>query len=147
MNDDYYFILTGIFLGYSKESINAFLTRRHLIHAGKTDNLPSSIGTLFEGTGLIPSERELNMSFEDVVLEINSRRVCSLPFPTEGDWQDEFDAFVKQEPSNEIRRRWLEYQCYLVDNCDHIREAIDESHLRTNPERRERHPVQTGRYH
>ena len=138
MTDLTYYIMSGLFYGYSKEAIHAYLMRRGDVETMNVSDLsPSAMGTAFEGTGFIPSARELAMTPEEVTSEVNSRRICSVPFPNDGAFDQEFDAFV-ENPPEDIEDRILEVLLYLKENTY-------ESYLRANAERRRRGDVPAGR--
>lgn len=125
-----FFILSGLYYGYSKEAIWAYITRRCDMDMMNVSTFtPSSIGTPFEGTGFVPSDRELAMTPEDVISEVNSRRICSVPFPGNGP-EEELDDFLAN-PSEEVKNQVVEVLLYLKENPY-------ESYLRTNAERRSR---------
>lgn len=126
MSDIQYYILNGIFYGYSKESIRAFLTRRWAVDNRRmTPGTPTAMGTPFEGTGMIPSARELELGLEAVTSEVNSRRICSHPFPYDFTAEREFDAFI-DNLSPEVLVQYGEVVHYLLENPY-------EPHLCTNP--------------
>lgn len=125
-----FFILSGLYYGYSKEAIHAYITRRCDIDTLNVSSFtPTSSGTPFEGTGFVPSERELAMKPEDVISELNSRRICSAPFPGLGP-DEEFDVFFDNPPES-VKNQVVEVLQYLKENTY-------ESYLRTNTERRNR---------
>lgn len=126
-----YFILQGLFYGYSKEAIHAYIIRRtDLENLAMSTFTPTSNGTPFEGTGFIPSARELAMSYEEVTSEVNSRRICSQPFPSDDPCDEEFEAFF-EDPSEDVKNLVVEVLLYLKENTY-------ESYLRANAERRSR---------
>lgn len=126
MSDASYYILGGIFYGYSNESIRAYLMRRWAVdNRSVTPETPTSIGTPFEGTGFIPSARELELGLEAVTSEVNSRRICSQPFPYDATASREFEAFLDDLPP-EVLLRYGEVVHYLLENPY-------EPHLCTNP--------------
>jgi len=138
MNDLLYFTSVGFFLGYSKEAVVAFLKRRHDINTGNvTSETPTNQDTHLEYL-LIPSERELAMSREEVIADINSRRHYSVPFPADDtlDWDDEYHTFFKTEPEGEVKLNWIAYLLYVVHNTTFLQEVSHESHLHTDTERR-----------
>jgi hypothetical protein len=137
MNDITHFILMGIYYGYPVDAIHAYLMRRcDLEMGGLTEESPTSIGTQFALTGLIPSRRQLGMTLEEVTSEVNSRRICSQPFPHDGP-EDGFDAFL-DNPPEDIEDRMTEVLVYLKENTY-------ESYLRANAERRSGSQLPAGR--
>lgn len=138
MSEITFYILKGLFYGYSKEAIHAFLMRRCDIDSGRgTDESPSSLGTHLEDTGLIPSARELAMTLEEVTLDVNSRRICSAPFPGGDLFSHEFDAFIENPPADTEDR--------VFEVLKYIQENTYESYLRANAERRGRSELPAGR--
>ena len=94
---------------------------------------PTSTGTQFEHMGFIPSARELAMTVEEVTSEVNSRRICSQPFPSDDPCDEEFEAFF-EDPSEDVKNLVVEVLLYLKENTY-------ESYLRANAERRSRGDV------
>lgn len=138
MTDITYYILSGLFYGYSKEAIHAYLMRRIDVDTGNlTEFSPTSQGTFLAYTGLIPSARELAMTLEEVTSDVNSRRICKAPFPNDGAFDTEFEAFTENPPAD-LEDRVLEVLQYLKENTY-------ESYLRTNAERRSRGDLPAGR--
>ena len=138
MNRLIYFILTGIFYGYSKEAIHAFIMRCCDVDMGnESEFTPTSTGTQFEHMGFIPSARELAMTVEEVASEVNSRRICKASFPYDGAFDVEFAAFTENPPAD-IEDRIFEVLKYLQENTY-------ESYLRANAERRGRGDLPAGR--
>lgn len=128
MTDITYFILMGIFYGYPVDAIHAYLMRRCDVDLGNlTEDSPKGLGTQFEGTGFIPSARQLAMTLEEVTSEVNSRRICTEPFPNDAS-DGEFETFI-DNPPNDIQDRIREVLVYLQENTY-------ESYLRANAERR-----------
>lgn len=147
MNDLIYFTTTGFYLGYSKEAVVAFLQRRNDVDNRRVSiDTPTSQGTHLEGMGFIPSSRELAMTREEVISDINSRRMHGTPFPETGDDLDEeVETFFKGNPEEAVRLNWIAYLLYVVHNTGFLTEVSHESHLHIDPERRVRPEVQTGR--
>lgn len=138
MNRLTYLVLAGIFYGYSKEAIHAYLMRCCDVDTGNVNDLtPTSTGTQFEHMGFIPSARELAMTVEEVTSEVNSRRICKASFPYDGDFNVEFAAFTENPPAD-IEDRISEVFYYLQENTY-------ESYLRANAERRSRGDLPAGR--
>lgn len=146
MDDIFYFAKVGFFLGYSPESVVAYIQRRNDVDNRRvTADTPTSAGTELEGTGFIPSARELAMSREEVISDINSRRIHSTPFPEAGDEMDEeLDRFFHEDPEEKVRLAWIAFLLNVVHNVKQ-REEPHESHLCTDPERRQRLTLQTRR--
>lgn len=69
-------VVAGVYQGFSRKSIVAFLQRT------KGDKSKSADGTPFEGTGYIPSEDDLKRPVGEVVKDINARRVAPGKFST-----------------------------------------------------------------
>lgn len=133
-----YWIMTGLFFGYSKEAIHAYVMRSiDVYNDAVTEFTPTSTGTLLDGTALIPSARELAMTLEEVTSDVNSRRICSTPFPNDLAFAEEFDSFV-ENPTPEALG-------YLEEVLIYLRENTYESYLRTNARRRGRGDVPVGR--
>lgn len=90
VNQIHWWILCGVYLGYSTESIFEFCSRSlHLsgICLGDqtyVDGLNEKMRVFeespFNMTGHIPSRQELNENPTDVVTQINQRRICDTPF-------------------------------------------------------------------
>lgn len=138
MTDLTYFILSGLFYGYSKESIHAYLMRRIDVDTGNLNEFsPTAIGTQFEGMGFIPSARDLEMTLEEVTSEVNSRRICKAPFPSDGAFDTEFDAFTENPPEGTEDR--------IFEVLQYLKENTYESYLRANAERRSRGDLPAGR--
>jgi len=124
MNDLAYFILSGLYYGYSTEAIHAYLMRRGDVETNMVNRFtPTGVGTQFEDLGFIPSERELVMTLEEVTSDVNSRRICSVPFPFSGP-EDEFEAYL-DNPPDDTEDRVLAVLQYLKENTY-------ESYLRSN---------------
>lgn len=134
MNDLTYFILSGLYHGYSTEAIHAYLMRRGDVETNMVNRFtPTGVGTQFEGMGFIPSERELAMTLEEVTSDVNSRRICSVPFPNDGPFDTEFEAYL-DNPPDDTEDRVLAVLQYLKENTY-------ESYLRANFERFQRGEV------
>ena len=121
MNRLRYFILTGIFYGYSKEAIHAFIMRCCDVDMGnESEFTPTSTGTQFEHMGFIPSARELAMTVEEVTSDVNSRRICKASFPYDGAFDVEFAAFTENPPEDIedriYRRILMNHICVLTLN-------------------------------
>lgn len=137
MTDVTYYILMGIFYGYPVDAIHAYLMRRCDVDTGNlTEDSPTSMGTQFEGTGFIPSARQLAMTLEEVTSEVNSRRICTEPFPKDAP-DDGFEEFL-DNPPEDIQDRMTEVLVYLKENTY-------ESYLRANAERRGGSQLPIGR--
>lgn len=107
------YVLKGIFLGYSKESILAFCIRSVAIDAGIE---PEYKDTRFDGLGFIPSDRESRMTLLEVFCDINSRRFASCPFPRDDLIEsDEFKTFVLKLPEN-ASVMYRDYHEYILEN-------------------------------
>lgn len=129
--DKFFYALKGVYFGYSKESIHAFAMRDQDDDNGTIDEFtPTSEGTPFDGTGFIPSEREVKLGWEAVTSEVNSRRICKAPFPFGTCPEEELMAFADNLTS-EQRARIREVLQYLQENTY-------ESYLRALAGRRSR---------
>jgi hypothetical protein len=80
ITDVTYYVARGIFYGYSQESIQNFILRGYCVENQLVIDIPSPTGTLFEGMGWIPSEKELGLDPQEVIRLINFRRIYSVPF-------------------------------------------------------------------
>lgn len=69
-------VVAGVYQGFSRKSIVAFLQRI------KGDKSKSADGTPFESTGYIPSADDLKRPVAEVVKDINERRVAPGKFTT-----------------------------------------------------------------
>lgn len=90
------FIVMGIALGYSDESIIKYLRRRYEPGYIKTFKVP---GEPFYSTGYISTEAE-DRCEEETIRLINSRRLVSTPFPKLNDQEilgDNLKALRKHE--------------------------------------------------
>lgn len=76
------FIVYGVYYGYSEESILAFIDRAEAITADLTSK--GQIDERFSGSGYISPICDADRSVEDIIVEINRRRFCKIPFSITG---------------------------------------------------------------
>lgn len=107
------YVLKGIFLGYSKESILAFCIRSVAMDAGIE---LEDEDTRFYRLGFIPSDRESRMTLLEVFCDINSRRFASSPFPCDELIEsDEFKTFILKLPES-ASVMYSDYHEYILEN-------------------------------
>lgn len=87
--------LFGRFYGYPTCCVAAFINMEHLVNKTKRQ---------FNGTGYIPCSSCNNLSEAELLATIASNRLCSQPFPEEGDLLVVLDTMLASDRFSDIEK-------------------------------------------